>query len=312
MNRVSIPAPVRLLACATALLLSLPASAAAQAAPGHKASAALFAYDATAPLDIREMHVARIEGVEIRDITYNRATGGRYAAYVVEPGKRIKDALKPGKRAGVLFAHWYESEAPDSNRTQFLHEAVELAQAGVVSVLTETMWSDPKFFGVRTQAVDYENSIGAVKDLRRALDVLLARDDVDRERVAFVGHDFGAMYGALLAGVDKRPTSYVFIAGAKSFSDWYLFQPELEGAARQAFIDRMSVLDPIRFLPDAAPNPVLLQFGDDDFFVPQADGRALVAATGEPKTSHWYPGWHSLTAQARVDRLVWLKKQLGV
>ena len=43
-----------------------------------------------------------------------------------------------------------------------------------------------------------------MKDLRRALDVLLAQPGVDPKRIAYVGHDFGAMYGAVLAGVDRR------------------------------------------------------------------------------------------------------------
>ena len=83
--------------------------------------------------------------------------------------------------------------------------------------------------------------------------MLLSEPGVDRKRVAYVGHDFGAMYGALLAGVDRRPAAYVMIAGTKSFSDWYLLGRKLEGAARQAVVDELAPLDPTRHIGKAAP-----------------------------------------------------------
>ena len=96
-----------------------------------------------------------------------------------------------------------------------------------------------------------------MKDLRRALDVLLAQPGIDRGRVAFVGHDFGAMYGVLAAAVDPRIKAFVFMAGTQSFSDWFLYgPPKLTGDARQKFIDELAPLDPIRYLPkgeDADP-----------------------------------------------------------
>ena len=61
-----------------------------------------------------------------------------------------------------------------------------------------------RVFKKRKREEDYARSIQQVKDLRRALDVLLAQPNVDPARVAFVGHDFGAMYGVLEAANDKR------------------------------------------------------------------------------------------------------------
>lgn len=49
-------------------------------------------------------------------------------------------------------------------------------------------------------------------EVRRALDLLLAQPQVNRKRIGFVGHDYGAMYGALVAGVEKRVKAYVLIA----------------------------------------------------------------------------------------------------
>src|SRR6266849_35729 len=101
-------------------------------------------------------------GVRVLDITFRNLAGGRTAAYVVLPPGR-------GKNAAALFVHWYESEAKNSNRTQFLEEAVELARHGLLSLLVETPWSDPRCYQKRDVSKDYENSVQEVKELRRAL-----------------------------------------------------------------------------------------------------------------------------------------------
>jgi dienelactone hydrolase len=259
-----------------------------------------FSYDAKRPVDIRDS----AKEVAVRDISFAGAEGGRTKAFLVRP-------LGTGGFAGVLFVHWLESGAPDSNRTQFLSQAVELAQAGTVSLLVETMWSDPDWFTRRNQADDYTNSVRQVKELRRALDVLLAEPGVDPKRVAYVGHDFGAMYGALLAGVDKRPRFYALQAGTSEFSHWFLLFPKLEGEARQAFIERLAPLDPTRYIGEAGV-PVLLQFGKKDPFVPEAKANAFITAAKEPKTVLWYDAGHPLNEQAVKDRQSWLKAQLGL
>jgi hypothetical protein len=75
----------------------------------------------------------------VRHVTFPNSTGGRTGAYLVEPSK---GTVKRGP--GLLFVHWYETDAPDSNRSQFLREAVPLASDGVTSLLIDTMWSKPE------------------------------------------------------------------------------------------------------------------------------------------------------------------------
>jgi cephalosporin-C deacetylase-like acetyl esterase len=45
-------------------------------------------------------------------------------------------------------------------------------------------------------------------DLRRAVDLLIARPDVDQRRLAYVGINYGAAMGGLLAGVEDRIKAY--------------------------------------------------------------------------------------------------------
>ena len=95
-----------------------------------------FSYDPDRPLDVRMVIERPMDGALVRDFTYLDPAGVRRAAYLVRPAEEGGKDL-----AAVLFVHWYETEAKDSNRTQFLKEAIQLAGRGVVSLLVETMWS---------------------------------------------------------------------------------------------------------------------------------------------------------------------------
>lgn len=50
---------------------------------------------------------------------------------------------------------------------------------------------------------DRDIYIQTVVDLRRGVDLLLSRSDVDPKRIGFLGYSFGAHAGAILAGVEK-------------------------------------------------------------------------------------------------------------
>ncbi len=243
-------------------------------------------------------------GIEVRDVTFAGASGGRIGAYLVRPSGDLKSA------PGVLFVHWYDPESHDSNRSQFLGQAIDLAHEGAVSLLIDTMWSDAEWFPRRNRNDDFKNSVEAVKDLRRALDVLLSQKGVDAKRVAYVGHDFGAMYGAVLSSVDRRVSAWALQAGTTSFSDWFLLGTRLSDAERQAVVDTLAPLDPVKHIAAAAPAPVFLQFGNKDPYVPGPRAEAFFKAAKEPKKMQYYDAGHGLNAKAVADRQQWLREQL--
>lgn len=282
----------------TAVLLAWTSLATAADAPR-------FDYDTARAFDVSETKQDTRDGVGIREITYVGAAGARNAATLVAPAT-------PGSHPAVLFVHWYSPESPDSNRTQFLTEAVTLGRSGVVSLLIDTMWSPPDYFPKRDPARDYDSSIAQVRELRRALDLLLKQPGVDPKRVVYVGHDFGAMYGAVLAGVDHRPSAFALIAGTKSFSDWFLFGRRLEPAARQAVVDELAPLDPARHVAAAAPAALLFQFGDKDPYVPRSAADVFAGAAPQPKDVRFYDAGHAMNDAAAKDRRLWLKTRLGL
>ena len=229
--------------------------------------------------------------------------------------RRMAELIRPEGEtpcAAVLYLHWYEPQAPDSNRSQFVEEATEMAKRGAACLLVETMWSDPDFFFKRTQADDLQNSIQQVVDIRRSIDFLLAQPEVDPDRFACVGHDFGGMYGVLAGSLDKRPTHYVTMAATPRFPDWYLYGPKLEGEAREAFIRQMAEIDPISHVANLSPAPHLFQFARDDFHVARERAEEFFATAGEPKEIRWYQAGHGLNEEATRDRMQWLIQSLSL
>jgi cephalosporin-C deacetylase-like acetyl esterase len=246
--------------------------------------------------------------VTVQQLTYAQLDGTRNAATLVTPA-----AAAGAPRPAILFLHWYGPPNPTSNRTQYLPEAIDLAGSGVVSLLVDTPWTQERWFPTRDSAKDYEFTVQMEKNVRRALDVLLAQPGLDPRRIAVVGHDFGAMWGALAVANDPRVTHFVYSAGTRSFTDWYLYTPKRDGADREAFIARLAPLDPIAQLAKIAPRPVLLQFGTKDEHVKNEAAAAQAEATKEPKTVKIYQNaGHELTYEARVDRLAWLREQFKI
>lgn len=292
-----------------ALLLCCAGSAAAQGGP-PPALDQLLAYEASRPLDVQVIGAARKGDVRIEDVTFGSVAGNPpIQAYVVRP------ETGSGPFAGVLFVHWFAPPNPSSNRTQFLREAEALARRGTVSLLVSTFWSDPFRYQKRTWESDFQNSINQAKDLRRALDVLLAQPGVDAKRIGYVGHDYGAMFGALVAAVDARPKAYVHIAGTARFADWYLFGSSTgvpQGAALEGFRAQLGPIEPVNVIGKAKA-PLFFQWGETDKYTPRKDFIAVYMAAPEPKRIATYPSDHDMSAEIiRHDRMVWLAEQLGL
>ena len=213
---------------------------------------------------------------------------------------------------GVLWVHWL-GEPATTNHTEFAADAQALAARGVVSLLVDMPWSQKDWFtAVRTPEHDYDDVVAQVSTLRAALDRLAAIPGVDRSRIAYVGHDFGAMDGALLLAVDPRPRFAVLMTPTLSFWEWDLLgaQP----ADRAAYVARMSDFDLPPWLARGRQSATLLQFANRDDYVARATASAFRNAVPDrDRTFKRYDADHSLAVPAAVDdRRAWLIAHLGV
>ena len=270
-----------------------------------------FDYDRSASLDVQEVGVERRGTIAVHDISYASPKGGRVPAYLVVPDGK-------GPFAAVLWGHWYWPNSEFFNRREFLEEAVALAHAGVISLL-------PTGPGARTghkydpdPLSDQQPAerIQAIVDMRRGADLLLARKDVDPKRLAYVGHSYNAEVGGILSGVDKRFKAFVLMAGglsderdigSKELQD---FRKKVGAEKFDAYIAKYSWLDPGKFVSDAAPAVVFLQYGSQERFLNPARAREYAAVVSEPKRLGIYDAPHALNAQARRERITFLTEQL--
>ncbi len=264
---------------------------------------AIFAYDWTAPYNVQETARETRGGALVRDLTFTPASQP-VKAYLVSP------ATGPGPHAAILYVHWL-GEPKTTNRTEFLDEAVALAGRGVVSLLVETMWAEPGWYKNRVPEEDYTRSVRQVIELRRAMDLLLAQPGIDPARVAFVGHDFGAMYGMIASALDHRAKTYVFMAGVPHFIDWFLFANKPKDPA--AYRAQLAPVDPVNFVPRLAPASVFFQFANKDEYVNATQAAAFYAAALPRKQLATYDAGHDLhTAEVAADRVAWLERELGL
>jgi dienelactone hydrolase len=270
-----------------------------------------FDYDQKAPLDIQEVRVEHRGDISVHDISYASPKGGRVPAYlVVPPGK--------GPFAAVLWGHWYWPNSEFFNRKEFLEEAVVLAQAGVVSLLPTGPGARPGHVQDRTPLNEQQikDLIQAIVDLKRGADLLLAREDVDPRRLAYVGHSYDATAGGFLSGIDKRFKAFVLMAGGLSdevdskAEEYKQYRQKVGPEKFDAFVAKYAWLDPGKFVSRAAPATVFLQYATKEDFLTPARAHEYEAVVSEPKRFKLYEAPHALNADARRDRMAFLTEQL--
>jgi dienelactone hydrolase len=265
--------------------------------------AALFRYDTKADLAIKENGIEQRAGVAIHDISFVAVptTQQRVNGYLVVPSGK-------GPFAGILWVHWL-GEPKTSNRSQYLDEAVALAPKGIVSLLVDGMWSDPTWYEKRDPDKDYRDSINQTIALRRAMDLLAQRPDIDTRRLGYVGHDFGGMYGTLMAGVDRRAKTYVFIAVAPSLLEWAFFagQPK----SKIGYIRENAPLELSDFVHQVDNASTLFQFAKNDAYISRASTGVLFSAANAPKDRKFYDADHAMNKpEIAQDRDTWLLTEL--
>src|SRR5437016_3695638 len=275
----------------------------------------LFDYDAKAPLDIHDKIIEEFDGGSLHDMTYVSPKGGPVAAYLVVPKGK-------GPFAAVLFGHW-----GNGTRTEFIPEAKLYARAGAVSLLPDYPWDRPQPWHKTPNHYDKperdrEIEIQAVLELRRGIDLLLARPDVDAKRLAYIGHSYGAQWGSILSAVDKRMKTSVLMAGVAEIGDIFLRgnDPgiiELRKSRPPGQFERYAQIageiDALHFVGHAAPIPLLFQFANFEQLFDKTSMEHYATTATDPKKVLYYDAGHDLNdPQALQDRCDWLAKYIDL
>ena len=242
-----------------------------------------FAYDASQPLAFRDNGVVDPDyPVAVHDVSFD-SDGDRIEAFLVVP---------PG--AGPWPAAIYVHGA-GGDRLSMLGPATWLASRGAITLAISAPSGSaaPPEATATAQLEAYRDlEVGDVVAVRRAIDLLVARNDVDPHRIAYVGWSAGARTGSILSGVEPRLQSLVLVApGSAPVSEFVAAaaDPEKDTVRRV-----MSSIDPLAYIHRAEPESLLIQEGRQDGVIPRAAIDALIAAAPKGTEVRWYDADHSL------------------
>jgi eukaryotic-like serine/threonine-protein kinase len=142
-----------------------------------------------------------------------------------------------------------------------------------------------------------EHVVMWVKDVRRSIDVLQTRRDIDTTKLAFFGHSWGGrMSGIALAVDDRFTTAVLYVAGFR-------------------FPRSMPEVDPFNFVPRVRI-PVLMLNGRYDHYFPVETAQKplfeFLGTRGEDKKWIVYDGGHFVPRDQLIkETLAWFDRYLG-
>jgi dienelactone hydrolase len=283
-----------------AMLPVILAVAAAGCGGGAGVDEGPFAYDAGQPPAVTDRGVVNGDyPIAVHDISYISRDDTVEAFLAVPPGD--------GKRPAVVYVH-----GAGSTRDSMIGPALWLAGRGAVTLAitapSSAAESPAGLTGV--ERLEWERSL-EVRDVvavRRAVDLLRGRSDVDSDRLGYVGWSAGARAGAILSGVEPRLKALVLISGGSApVSDFVQAAPP---ALREKVEQVMSSIDPLSYIARARPGSLLLQDGRRDQVIPRKALEALAAAAPDGTEVRWYDGDHALGPAAYREHMKWLADRL--
>ena len=275
----------------------------------------LFDYDASAPIDMEEVSVIEMDnGYSYHEITYASPKGGRVPATLLVP------TTSSGPFAGIILMHGLPGDRKDN--ASF---ARSLVPTGAVVLMIDAPFARPENrtrseWPLTFSEVDRLEQIQLMVDLRRGVDLLSAREDVDPERLAYVGYSYGAAMGGLLAGIEPRIKAFGLMVGDGGIvshftaADGTLFSElnRLSAEERKTWLSLMEPIEPIRFVGRAAPGSLFFQNALRDEAVTRDDALAYQAAGSESRRIEWYESGHFLPREAFRRMVEWLETRIGI
>ncbi len=283
-------------------------------APATAEDRAVFAYDAKAPLNLKKTVDSISGGVEYNSISYDSPAGGS------APGLMYVPVGRAGLRAGVVVMHGAGGPtAPAHGARLAQFELRALAERGAVAIGVDAPYvRRSSFFPISVSPLDRFEQIQLMQDLQRAVDVLLAHGNVDPKRIGFSGYSYGGMVGVHFAGIERRLKAAAVAAGYGGSVTMATTKNNIQQlstvscTARNDWFQKMTPIEPIRFIPGASPTTLLFQIARFDTNVPPVEAEAAYEAASSPKEVLFYNSDHALPVQALFDTYDWLSKHLGL
>lgn len=219
----------------------------------------------------------------------------------------------------VLFLYSYPSDT-DRFRNEAYCESIAkhgFAAVGFVSAMTGQRYHDRP---MREWFVsNLPEALGAsVHDVQMILNYLSTRGDLDMQRVGMYGQGSGGTIAILSASVDKRIKAVDVLDPWGDWPDWMAQSaliPDEERALYQtpAYLQSVSIFDPVRFLPILEPHSFRLQQTLFSQVTPEQARNRLRAAAPSDAQYVQYRDVDDYKARAAQDSKIldWLQTQLS-
>jgi uncharacterized protein len=274
----------------------------------YEAGLPLFDYDPASPLNLTgDDEALPRAGWDRYAIEYDSPRGGRVPSTLLAPHG-------DGPFPAIILQH-----GSGSNRASLSLLADRYVTTGAVVLLIDAPFARRGGEFVRFVAEDRDEQIQLVMDLRRAVDLLTARDDVHADRIGFHGISYGAMIGGLLSGVEDRVAAYVLAVGDGGLVQHFAGPDDAGGPLdqlpddeRRAWLELMEPIESIYFVRHAAPAELLFHNAINDELIPRSDAERFQAAGSDPKIVQWYESTHLLPVEAECDAAAWLADRIGI
>jgi len=267
-----------------------------------------YVYDKSLPLNAAEELFRETETCDIYKVYFDSANGERVPGLLSVP-------KGPGKFPCIVFLHGYGGSKGD-----ILPAAGQVAAEGyAIMAIDAEFHGERKEEGKALYSPNLEESrngiIQTVIDLRRAVDYLETKLEIDSERIGYVGGSMGGILGAIFIGVEPRVKAAALLVAGGNMS---LMIRESQHSAIPAIREYLSEhgisygdlqellnpVDPINFIANFSPRPVVFHLGKYDRVVPAEAGEQLYEAAGEPKQVYWYDSGHDIPLDLVLSRVL--------
>lgn len=272
----------------------------------------MFEYDLSSPIEAISSLVERLVQGDLHELSY-RLPGclEKARAWLIVP-------RQSGASPFVVALH-----GGGQDRNAFLAEASLMAELGIASLLIDLPQARA-FPDFSRPDQDRDRFAQTVITVRRGLDYLSLRADIDMCHGALVGFSFGAWIASIVAAVDARSKSAILIAGVPRMSEFWRtsLHPDvlriregLQPGIMDNYAEASKGIDASEYLQRCSNIPLLFQFGTGDEVIQQEYVREFtpyVCGTNQLKV--YESGSHYqmfLDPDARRDRLSWLRGQLA-
>lgn len=266
----------------------------------------LYVYDRSLPLNSTEELVRDESAYRLYKVYFNSANEEKVPALLSVP-------KGSGTVPGIVFLHGYGGSKED------ILQLVGLAASEGYAIIA----IDAQFHGERRKEGKAlyspnlnESKNGIVQtiiDLRRSVDYLETRPEIDKQKIGYVGGSMGGILGATFVGLETRIRAAALLVAGGNMSlmireSQHYTMPairshlEAQGISYEQLQELMDLVDPINFIGSFSPRPVVFHLGRYDRIVPAEAGEQLYRATKEPKSVYWYDSGHDLPLELVLSR----------